>query len=102
MGGAISAEGTAGLSGAALGEAVAVAVHLENVDVVGDAIKQSAGQALGSERFRPFVKRKISGNQGGTPFVTLRDQFELIRWGGCRSTHLMGLSQTSSEAAAIP
>ena len=47
--GAISTEGSAGLSGAALGKAVAVAVHLESVDVVGDAMEQNAGQALGSE-----------------------------------------------------
>ncbi|EJC71645.1 hypothetical protein Rleg10DRAFT_0016, partial [Rhizobium leguminosarum bv. trifolii WSM2012] len=35
---------SAGLSGgAALSETVAVAVHLEDVDVVGDAVEQSPG-----------------------------------------------------------
>lgn len=32
---------------------MAVAVHLEDVDVVGDAIEQRAGQTLGSQSFRP-------------------------------------------------
>ena len=29
-------------------EAIAVAVHLEDVDVVGEAVEQSTGQALGA------------------------------------------------------
>lgn len=36
---------SAGLSGAALREAIAVVVHLADVDVAGDAIEQSAGRA---------------------------------------------------------
>ena len=56
--------GSARLSGAALGQAVAFAVHLKNADMVGDAVEQRAGQTLGSQRFRPFVKRKIAGDQG--------------------------------------
>ena len=35
-----------GFSGAALAEAVAFAVHLQDVDVVRQAIQQCAGQAL--------------------------------------------------------
>jgi len=34
---------SAGLSGAALGETIAAAIHLEDVDVVGDAIEQCSG-----------------------------------------------------------
>ena len=48
---------SAGLSGAALGETIAVAVHLKDADVVGNSIQQRAGQALRSECFGPFVKR---------------------------------------------
>jgi hypothetical protein len=33
-------------AGAALSETIAVAVHFENVDVVGDAIEQSARETL--------------------------------------------------------
>ena len=36
-----------GLSGAALGEAIAVAVHFHDADVVGQAIKQRTGDPSG-------------------------------------------------------
>jgi hypothetical protein len=32
-----------------VGETVAVAVHLEDVDVVGEPVEQGAGQALGAD-----------------------------------------------------
>ena len=67
---------SATLSRGALGETVAVAVHPENVAVVGDAIEQRAGEALGSDRFGPFIKWQVAGNQGGTAFVGVRDQLE--------------------------
>ncbi len=38
-----------GLSGTALAEAIAVAVHLENTDVVGQPVKQRTGQPFGTE-----------------------------------------------------
>lgn len=61
---------SASLSGAALGQTIAVAVHLENVDMVGNA-SSSAGQTFGSQGFGPFVKRKIAGDQGRAAFVSL-------------------------------
>lgn len=64
------------LAGSALSKPVAVAVHLEDVDVVGQAVEKGAGQALGSEGFGPFVERQVAGNQGGAALVALRDQFE--------------------------
>ena len=48
---------SANLSGAALCETIAVAVHLDDADVVGNTIEQRTGQALGPQRFRPFVER---------------------------------------------
>jgi len=35
----------------ALLQAVAVAVHLQDVDVVGEAVEQGSGEALGAEDF---------------------------------------------------
>ena len=40
---------------AALIEAVALAVHLEDVDVVGEAVEQRPGEALGAEHLGPLV-----------------------------------------------
>jgi hypothetical protein len=64
------------LSGTALSEAVAFAIHLENVDVVGDAIEQRTRQTFRSQRFGPFVKGKIAGDEGRAAFVALRDQLD--------------------------
>jgi hypothetical protein len=76
-GAAVFRGGSVGLSGAALSETIVVAVHLEDVDVVGDAVEQRAGETLGSQCFRPFVKRKVAGDQGGSAFIALRDQLSV-------------------------
>jgi hypothetical protein len=39
--------------------AVALAVELQNMDMVGEAIEQRAGETLALEDARPFLKRKI-------------------------------------------
>ena len=46
-----------GFSGAALGEPVAVTIHLEDCDVMGQPVEQRAGEALGAEGLRPLVER---------------------------------------------
>ena len=50
------------LFSSALVEPVAVAVHFQNMDMVGQAIEQRAGRALGTEYFRPFVERQVRGD----------------------------------------
>ncbi len=40
-------------------EAVAVAVHLEEVDVMGELVEERAGEALGAEDFGPFVEGQV-------------------------------------------
>ena len=59
-----------------MAEPIAIAVHLEDVDVVGEPVEESAGEAFGAEGFGPFVKRQVAGDQRGTPFVALRDQLK--------------------------
>ena len=53
------------LAGAALAKAIAVAIHLEDADVVRQPVEQRAGQALGTEGICPFVEGQIAGDQGG-------------------------------------
>ena len=60
-----------GFSRAALGEPIAVAVHLEDGDVVGQPVEQRAGEALGAEGLGPFVERQVAGDQGGAALVAL-------------------------------
>ena len=65
-----------GLTPAALVEPVALAIHLEDVDVVGEAIEERAGEALGAEHLGPFVERQIGGDQGRAPLVALAEHLE--------------------------
>jgi len=52
-------------------EPVALAVHLEDVDVVGEAVEQRAGEALGSEGLGPLVERQVTGDQRGAALVAV-------------------------------
>ena len=60
----------------ALIEAVTVAVHLQDMNVVGETIEQSPGQTFGTEHFGPFVEGKIAGQQGGAALITLAEHLE--------------------------
>src|SRR5712691_7975140 len=60
----------------ALFEAIAVAVHFEDMDVVGQPIEQRAGQPLGPEHAGPLVERQIAGDEGGAALVTLAEDLE--------------------------
>ena len=50
---------------AAMTEAVAVAVHLQDVDVMGEAVQQRAGEALRAEHLGPLVEGEVGGDQDG-------------------------------------
>ena len=54
-------------------ETVALAIHLEDVDVVGQAVEQRAGEPLGAEHLGPFVEGQVRGHQGGAALVTLAE-----------------------------
>ena len=43
----------------ALLESVAHPVHLEDVDVVGEAVEERAGQALGAEYLGPLIEGRL-------------------------------------------
>jgi len=49
----------------ALFEAIAVAVHFEDVDVVCQPMEQRAGQPLGPKHAGSLVERQIAGDEGG-------------------------------------
>jgi len=64
------------LLGSALLQAITLAIHLQNGDMMGEPVEQSAGQALRAKDLCPFVKRQVAGDQSGAAFVALRDQLE--------------------------
>ena len=50
-----------GFAGAALAETIAVAIHLEDADVMCQPVEQGASQALGAEGLGPLVEGQITG-----------------------------------------
>src|ERR1700675_3510478 len=66
----------AGSAALALLEAVAVAVHLEDVDVVSEPVWETTGQALGGDHAGPLVEGQIAGDDGGAALVALAEDLE--------------------------
>src|SRR5713226_775626 len=67
----------------ALLEAIAVAVHFEDVDVVCQPVEQRAGQPLGAEHAGPFVEGQVGGDDGGAALVSLAEELEQEPGAGC-------------------
>ena len=80
----------------ALFEAIAVAVHFEDVDVVGEPIEQRAGQPLGPKHAGPFVKRQIGGDNNRAALVTLAEDLEQEFRAGGRQRYIAELVDVSS------
>jgi len=51
-------------------------LHIEDVDVVGQAVEQCPGQSLGGEDAGPFLEREVRGDDGGTAFMSLAECLE--------------------------
>ena len=48
----------------ALLQAIAVAVHLQDMNVVGEPVEQGSSEALGAEDFGPLLEGQVAGDQG--------------------------------------
>ena len=79
------------LSASAGLQAVAVAVHLEDVDVMGEPVEQRAGQPLRPEDGRPFVKRQVGRHNGGAALVSLTEDLEQELGAGWRQRDIAEL-----------
>ena len=75
VGGACGSTGARGLFGrksasrSALPEPVGFAVHLQDVDMVGDAVERRAGEVLAGEDRGSFMEGQVQGNDGGAVLV---------------------------------
>ena len=68
-------------------EAVAIAIHLQDVDVVGETVQQRPGEPFRTEHVSPFVKGQVGGDQDGAPLIALTEDLEAeFRAGGDRGT----------------
>ena len=54
-------------------ETVALAVHLQDVHVVGEVVQQRSGEAFRAEDLGPLVEGKVGGRQDGIPLVALAE-----------------------------
>ena len=83
--------GESGVDGAAFSPALveteAVAVHLQDVDVVGEAVEQRAGEPFRAEDFGPFGEGQIAGDHGRAPLVALAEHLEEQFGAGFRQRH---------------
>ena len=59
-----------------LAEAVALAVHLEDVAVMGQTIQESGGHTFPLEDLVPFAERQVAGDQQTGPFITIGEDLE--------------------------
>ena len=70
-----------------MGEAIAFAVHFQDVHVMGQPVEESAGQSLEAKDACPFVEGQIAGHDGRASFIALaecrepswRENMELLR-----------------------
>ena len=84
-------------------EAVAVAVHLQDVDVVGEPVQQRAGEALRTEDLGPLIEGQVGGDQDGAPLVALAEDLEeQFRHGGGQGDEAQFVDDQQSEAGQIP
>ncbi len=60
----------------AVPDAVAVAVHLQDVDVVGEPVQQRSGEAFRSEDLGPLIEGQIGGYKDGALLVALAEDLE--------------------------
>ncbi len=49
---------------AALAQPIAVAIHFEDMHMMGQAIQDGAGEAFGAEDFGPFIERQVGSLTG--------------------------------------
>jgi hypothetical protein len=72
---------------AALAQPEALAVHLEDMDVVGQAVENGAGEALRAEDLGPFVEGQVRGDDDRAALVALGDDLEEQLGAGLAERH---------------
>jgi len=57
-------------------EPEAFAVHLQDMNVMGEAVEERAGEPFRSEHARPFIERQIAGHQRRAELIALAKDIE--------------------------
>lgn len=71
-----------------MSETATVAVHLDDMNVVGEPVQKSAGQPFRPEHLGPFVERRGGRHQDGAPLVSPAEDAAIQRFGNLLSTGL--------------
>jgi len=88
IGGLVHGSGVTPPPGLRLFEPVALAVQLQNVDVMRQPIEQRAGQPLAAEDAGPFLEWQVRRDDGRAAFVTLAEDLEEQLGAGLRERHV--------------
>ena len=71
--------------------------------MVGEPVKQSAGEPLGAEHVGPLVKGEVGGDQDGAPLVALAEDLEeQFRTGGGEGDEAQLVDDEKPEAGQLP
>src|ERR1700731_3323801 len=70
------------------GEPIALAVHLQDVDMMGEPVEQGAGEPFRAEYGSPFIERQVAGDQRGATFIALAEHLEEQFRANCRERHM--------------
>ena len=84
------------LASLALFEPITVAIHFEDLDVVGQSVEQRTGQPLGPEHAGPLVERQIAGDDGGASLVALAEDLKQQLGAGRRQGYMPSSSMINS------
>src|SRR5487761_1966027 len=68
--------------------ALALSIHREDMDVVGQPVEKRAGQALRAEHRCPFLEWKVRSHNGRATFVALAEYLEQKLGAGRRERHI--------------
>ena len=76
-------------------EAEAFAVHLQDMDMMGEAVEERAGKPFRAEDRGPFIEWQVAGDECGAAFIALTEDLEeQLR---TDSRERLSLPQTSSR-----
>ena len=73
------------------GKPVAFPIHLQDVDMMGEAVEQSTGKPFRTEYGCPFIEWQVAGDESGTTLIALAEHLEEQFGANCRKRHIAQL-----------
>ena len=83
-------------------ETIALAVHFQNMDMVGETVQQCPGQTFRTEYLGPFIERQVGGHHDRATFVTLAEDLEQKFGAGLGKRHEAKFVPSRAWEHALP